>query len=76
MEALDWTAIKGFSADGRTFGDARCIPCRIGTSRAALSFPGGSHYPEDIVEVIAAVALRGALGVKENDTVNVEVAYD
>ncbi|MEN6397175.1 MAG: DUF120 domain-containing protein [Methanoregula sp.] len=38
--------------------------------------PGRSHYPEDIVEVIAAVGLRDALGIKENDRVNIEVAYD
>jgi riboflavin kinase, archaea type len=76
MEALDWTAIKGFSADGRTFGDARCIPCRIRDIPCGIVVPGRSHYPEDIIEVIAGVGLRGALGVKENDTVNVEVAYD
>ena len=43
---------------------------------AAIVVPGRSHYPEDIVEVIAAVGLRDALGVKENDRVSVEVAYD
>ena len=35
-----------------------------------------THYPEDIVEVIAGVGLRDTLKIKENDLVNVEVAHD
>jgi riboflavin kinase len=35
--------------------------------------PGRTHYPEDIIEVIAPVALRRKLGVEDTDTVTVEV---
>jgi riboflavin kinase len=73
MDALDWTRIKGFSTDGRTFGDARCIPCRIGTIKCGIVVPGRTHYPDDLVEVIAPIALRRKLGVEDNDSVNVEV---
>lgn len=76
MEALTWTPIHGFSADGRTFGEVRCLPCRINDIPCGIVVPGRSHYPEDIVEVIAATGLRDALGVKENDRVVIEVAYD
>lgn len=73
VEALSWIRIKGFSADSRTFGDARCLPCRIGSVPCAIVLPGRTHYPEDIIEVIAPVALRRQLGVEDSDTVTVEV---
>ncbi|MCU0631981.1 MAG: DUF120 domain-containing protein [Methanolinea sp.] len=73
IEALDWIRVKGFSTDGRTFGDARCIPCRIGDISCSIVVPGRTHYPEDIIEVIAPIALRRKLGVEDSDTVTVEV---
>jgi len=73
IDALDWIRIRGFSTDGRTFGDAKCIPCRIGTISCGIVQPGRTHYPEDIIEVIAPVALRRKLGVEDTDTVTVEV---
>ncbi|OPY39188.1 MAG: Riboflavin kinase [Methanoregula sp. PtaU1.Bin051] len=73
IDALDWIRIKGFSTDGRTFGDAKCIPCRIGTISCGIVVPGRTHYPEDIIEVIAPVALRRKLGVGDSDSITVEV---
>ena len=73
IDALDWVKIKGFSTDGRTFGDARCLPCRIDDIACGIVVPGRTHYPEDIIEVIAPVALRRRLGVEDTDNVSVEV---
>jgi len=73
IDALEWKRIRGFSTDGRTFGDARCIPCRIGTIRCGIVVPGRTHYPDDLIEVIAPIALRRKLGVEDNDSINVEV---
>ena len=73
LDALDWTAIRGFVAETRTFGDARALRCRIGEHRCAIVVPGRTHYPEDIVEVIAGVPLREALGLSDKDRVAVEV---
>ncbi|MFA4877299.1 MAG: DUF120 domain-containing protein [Methanoregula sp.] len=73
IDALGWIRIKGFSTDGRTFGDAKCIPCRIGTISCGIVVPGRTHYPEDIIEVIAPIALRRKLGVEDSDSVTVEV---
>ena len=73
IEALNWIRIKGFSTDGRTFGDAKCLPCRIGTISCGIVMPGRTHYPADIIEVIAPIALRRKLGVEDSDTVTVEV---
>jgi riboflavin kinase, archaea type len=73
IDALEWIRIKGFSTDGRTFGDAKCLPCRIGDISCGIVMPGRTHYPEDIIEVIAPIALRRKLGVEDTDTVTVEV---
>jgi riboflavin kinase len=73
IDALNWIRIKGFSANSRTFGDARCLPCRIGNVPCAIVIPGRTHYPDDVIEVIAPVALRRHLGVEDSDTVTVEV---
>ena len=73
VEALNWIRIRGFSTDGRTFGDARCIPCRIDDVKCGIVVPGRTHYPEDIIEVIAPIALRRKLGVEDTDSVSVEV---
>ena len=75
IDALDWIRIKGFSTDGRTFGDARCLPCRIGTISCGIVVPGRTHYPDDLIEVIAPVALRRKLGVEDTDSVTVEVGH-
>jgi riboflavin kinase len=75
IDALDWFRIKGFSTDGRTFGDARCLPCRIGTISCGIVVPGRTHYPDDLIEVIAPVALRRKLGVEDTDSVTVEVGH-
>jgi riboflavin kinase len=73
LDALDWTPIRGFVAEARTFGDARALPCRIGEHRCAIVVPGRTHYPEDVVEVIAGKPLREALGLSDKDRVTVEV---
>jgi riboflavin kinase len=73
IDALNWIRIKGFSTDGRTFGDAKCLPCRIGNISCGIVIPGRTHYPADIIEVIAPIALRRKLGVEDTDTVTVEV---
>ena len=74
LDQLAWVPIRGFMAEGRTFGDARCLPCRIAGIPCGIVVPGRSHYPDDVIELIAPVSLREALGVTDNDGVTVEVA--
>jgi riboflavin kinase len=74
LDALDWMPIRGFVAEDRTFGDARALPCTIGGHRCAIVVPGRTHYPEDIIEVIAGIPLRETLGLSDMDRVTVEVS--
>lgn len=68
----DGIRIDGFEASGRTFGGATCYPARLSGRPCHLIVPDRTHH-QDVVEFIAAEFLRGALGVKDDDAVEVEV---
>jgi riboflavin kinase len=74
LEGHRWIPIEGFTADERTFGSAKCLPCKIGEFPCAIVVPGRSHYPEDIIEIISPAELRKELDLRETDSVTVEVA--
>ncbi|WP_298669963.1 DUF120 domain-containing protein [uncultured Methanofollis sp.] len=76
LEGLIWIGIEGFEADGRSFGSARCLPCRIGDCPGAIIEPGRSHYPEEIIEIISPAPLRETFGLHDNDSVQIEVTHD
>ncbi|MDI6719004.1 MAG: DUF120 domain-containing protein [Methanomicrobiales archaeon] len=76
IDALDWEVIRGFEKENRTFGDARARICRIDSIPCAMIVPGRTHYPDDIIEVIAPVELRTALNLSDSDRVNLEITYD
>ncbi|MDH7593578.1 MAG: DUF120 domain-containing protein [Methanomicrobiales archaeon] len=76
LELREWIPISGFSMDNRTFGDAKCMPCRIDGLDCAIIVPGRTHYPEDVIEVISAQDLRAALGVEDRDEVRIEIPTD
>jgi riboflavin kinase len=74
LDQLEWVQIQGFTAEGRTFGNARCLPCRIEGIPCGIVIPGRTHYPDDVLELIAPVSLRESLRVDDMDEVKVEVA--
>jgi riboflavin kinase len=76
LDHAGWIDIPGFTADERTFGGARVLPCRIRGHECAIVVPSRTHYPEDIVEVIAGCELRKALNLNDNDTIEVEITHD
>jgi len=51
----------------------RCLPCRVGETKCGIVVPGRTHYPEDIVEIVAPVGLRETLGIGDGDELEVEV---
>ena len=59
--------------NGVEYGWVRCLPARIrGIEAAVLIIEKTVHGP-DVVEVVAPVRLRDALGLKDGDVVEVEV---
>ncbi len=65
--------INGFNDGERTFGGGKCYPVEIGGIKAAVIIPDRSHYPEDLLELIAPVKLREKLGLKDGDDVKITV---
>jgi riboflavin kinase len=73
LDQREWIPIEGFTANERTFGNARCLPCKIGKIPCGIVVPGRSHYPDDVLEIIAPVSLREVYGLGDTDIVTVEV---
>ncbi len=65
--------IKGFKTKERTFGDVKAFRCRVSGVEGAIVLPQRTHYPKDVLEVIAPVKLREVLNLKDGDWVEVEV---
>jgi riboflavin kinase len=70
--------IDSFVSENRTFGGAKCFPCKILDERAkgiksAVIIPERTHYPDDILEIISPVYLRGELGLKNGEEVRTRV---
>ena len=54
--------------------NSRCYHARIGGRiEAAIVLPEVDGYPEDQIELIAAVAVRETLGLKDGDPVTIDV---
>ena len=65
--------ISGFIKDNRTFGRGSCFNIMIMDIKGAVIVPERTHYPEDIIEIIAPVNLRKYLNLVDGSTVEVEV---
>jgi 3,4-dihydroxy 2-butanone 4-phosphate synthase len=65
--------IEGFNDGERTFGGGKCYPVNIGGVEAAVVSPERTHYPSDLIEIIAPVKLRDALSLKDGDRVVIQV---
>ncbi len=65
--------ISGFITDNRTFGSGSCFNIIINEVKGAVIVPERTHYPEDIIEIIAPVNLRECLNISDGNVVEVEV---
>jgi len=63
--------IEGFEDEGRTFGGCWCRPVRICGIRGAIVRPERTSYPATLLELVAPVNLREALGLSDGDEVEV-----
>jgi len=65
--------VEGFNDGERTFGGGNCYPVVIGGIEAAVVVPERTHYPSDLIEIIAPVKLRDALKLNDGDRVVVQL---
>ena len=72
----DWCDTPGqtLAPEDAEFCSARCYPVRIGGRiPAAVLVPQVPGYPQDKLEMVAAVAVRSSLSLGEGDRVSVEL---
>ncbi|NJD77381.1 MAG: DUF120 domain-containing protein [Candidatus Methanoperedens sp.] len=65
--------ISGFTDQNRTFGRGSCFNVKIRDIMGAVVIPERTHYPEDIIEIIAPVNLRDYFNIEDGSSVDVEV---
>jgi|Deesub1362A_J573_1020465.scaffolds.fasta_scaffold03430_4 riboflavin kinase len=65
--------IKGFETEGRSFGGCKLFKGEIEGESCAVVIPERTHYPEDILEIVAPVNLRERLRLRDGDIVKVKV---
>ncbi|MDP2841746.1 MAG: DUF120 domain-containing protein, partial [Candidatus Methanoperedens sp.] len=63
--------ISGFTKENRTFGRGSCFNIMIMDIKGAVIVPERTHYPEDIIEIIAPMNLRKHLKLRDGSTVEV-----
>lgn len=73
LDARPGIPIAEFQSEGRTFGGAKCFRAQANSHEVAVILPDRTHYPPDVLELLAPVNLRQALKVKDEDEVRVEV---
>ncbi|MDI9394607.1 MAG: winged helix-turn-helix domain-containing protein/riboflavin kinase [Euryarchaeota archaeon] len=69
LQEMPSVHIDGFNDGERTFGGGICYPVRVGDIEAAVVVPDRTHYPTDLIEIIAPVKLRDALKLKDGDRI-------
>jgi riboflavin kinase len=74
LEAYPAIEVEGFKTEDRTFGAVKCYPVTLNNRvKGALISALRSHYDSSVVEIIAPLALRKHLRLKDGHKVKVEV---
>ena len=73
LHELPAVQIEGFNDGERTFGGGKCYSVNVGGIEAAVVVPERTHYPPDLIEIIAPVKLRDTLNLKDGDRVVIQL---
>jgi len=66
--------IESFSDERRSYGGARCIRALMnGKEEVVIIFAERTHYPKEVVEVIAPICLRERFKLRDGDRVTLKV---
>lgn len=65
--------INSFKTKERTYGSIKCYNAKINNTKASVIIPERTRHPENIVEVISPVYLRGKFNLKDNNIIRVEL---
>ncbi|MGV8176433.1 MAG: DUF120 domain-containing protein [Candidatus Bilamarchaeaceae archaeon] len=73
LTRLEPAVVKGFEKGMRRFGGVFLYRCRVGNENGAVLIPLKTRHPINVLEVIAEGNLRKKLGLKDGDSVLLEV---
>lgn len=73
IDIMHAATVSGFTDGQRTFGGGKCYPVQIEGLDGAVIVPDRSHYPDDLLEIIAPVNLRKALRLKDGDKIKIVI---
>ncbi|MDW7732181.1 MAG: winged helix-turn-helix domain-containing protein/riboflavin kinase [Methanolobus sp.] len=73
MDIIQPMVIHGFNDGERSFGGVKCYPVEIEGMKGAVIIPDRTHYPSDLLEIIAPLKLREMLGINDGDEVKIVV---
>jgi riboflavin kinase len=73
VELPEGIMIEGFKEEGKEFGAVRLIPCKVRGVSCAVVIPEKTRYGPEVLEIISRENLRERLGLKDGDTVRVEL---
>lgn len=73
MTIISPVVVHGFNDAERSFGGGKCYHVEIEGIRGAVIIPDRTHYPADLLEIIAPVNLREMLGINDGDNVKIVV---
>jgi riboflavin kinase len=73
LDAKKGIVLEGFTSENRTFGGGVCFPIKIKDIKGAIIQPERTHYPPDIIEVIAPINLREKLNLQDGSTIKVNI---
>ncbi len=65
--------ITGFKSEDRTFGGGKCFHSKIRDESCAVIIPDRTHYPPDVLEILAPNKLREKLDAKDGDEIIITV---
>jgi len=77
LSEVELLRIRGFLRDGKSFGGANAILCKIKSGNSefissAILIPDLTRHV-DVVEIISSKYLRESMNVKDGDLVNIEI---
>ena len=74
MKNTPHLVLSGFTHKGRTFGDVICYRVKVNRKiEAAVVIAQRTHHSDEILEVVAPVNIRDALGLDDEDRVTLTI---
>ena len=67
------TIINSFKTKDRSYGAIRCYNAILNNVKSAIIIPERTRHPENVVEVISPVYLRGKFNLKDNNVIEVQL---